>query len=178
MRRAQRLFDGPAQAGVFKVIQGGLGGAAFGGDARAQGGGVLGILLQHACGANAGLAGQRHRRFGAQAQRNAGVAHGFNQQEEISRAGAGHGGDGVQILLALQPAHRTTGRQDVFRRLAGRWRRVTGSVESADAGAVQGRGVGHAAHVMQVFTQAVLQRLQAHAGGDGNDGASRRWRKL
>ncbi|MOA13594.1 hypothetical protein D3C78_1336550 [compost metagenome] len=55
------------------------------------------------CGAQGGLQGQLRSDVRWQAEFHPGGGHGLDQQEEIRRARAGNGGDGIQLLLVIQP---------------------------------------------------------------------------
>ena len=98
------------------------------------------------CGAEGGLLGQLLSDFPWQAQLHAGGGHGFDQQEEIRRATAGHGRDGVQLLLFFQPQGYTHGRQQLLGLLTLGGAHLGGGVQAADTLAQQRWGVGHAAH--------------------------------
>jgi hypothetical protein len=80
-----------------------------------------------------------------QAEFHAGGGHGFDQQEEVRRAAAGDGGDGVQLLLSSSHRAMPTATA-VLRLLALFGGHFGGGVQAAHALTQQRRGVGHAAH--------------------------------
>ncbi|MNP70943.1 hypothetical protein D3C76_1672490 [compost metagenome] len=54
-------------------------------------------------GAQGGLQGQLGGDVCRQAEFDAGGGHGFDQQEEVRRAGTRNGGDRIQLLFFIQP---------------------------------------------------------------------------
>src|SRR5690606_34120954 len=110
----QCLFDEGFETTGLEGLDGGFGGAVGRGDPAAQFGGVHIALGGHARRAQGGLQGQLRGGLARQAELLAGGGHRLDEQEEIGRATAGHGGDRVDQLLLLQPQGHADRRQQLL----------------------------------------------------------------
>nr|WP_255345737.1 hypothetical protein [Streptomyces chartreusis] len=82
---------------VLEFADGVDGGAGGGRDVLAELDGVFTAVAEHRRGADRGLDDQVVRLVPGQSEEDAGVRHGFDQVEEVRRAGAGEGGAGVLL---------------------------------------------------------------------------------
>ena len=107
--------------------------------------------------------------FRREAEFGSSLLQGFDEQEDIGRAAAGNGGHAVDPGFIVDPhrgAHRL---QDAVSRSAlfgGYFRQ---GAQAGNAGADQGRRVGHAADDGAMAAQPARQRSHVEAGGDADD---------
>jgi len=96
-------------------LQSALGGAALGGDAAAQRLRRLRRLCGEFDGAGEGFERERVRGVSTEAQFAGGTFQRLDEVEDVGGAAAGNGGDGIEVVLALEPERRAHGTEDSFR---------------------------------------------------------------
>ena len=127
-----------------KDLEGGGGGAAFGGDGVAEGFGVLLGLEEEGGGSVNGVEGEGMGEEGVESKLDAGVAEGGGEFEEVGGAGAGEGGDGVELgfLYFMVIAEGVEDRFDAWFVCGVEF---PGGGVGGDAGADLPGGIGHGA---------------------------------
>jgi hypothetical protein len=112
---------------------------------------------------------QLARRRGVEAELDAGRFHGFEEVEDIGRAAAGDRRDGIHLRLVADPDRAAHGAQDLLGIGAAVAVDARIGAQRGDAGADQGRRVGHGAHHgLAVAAQPARDVGHAQSGGDAH----------
>lgn len=157
-----------AEVVVGEDLEGGGGGAAFGGDGVAEGFGVLLGLNEEGGGAVEGVEGEGMGEEGVEAELGAGVAEGGGEFEDVGGTGAGKGGDGIELGF-LNFVVIAEGVEDGFDACFVVGVECLGGGVGGDAGADLPGGVGHGADDVAGVGEAVVKGLEGGAGEDGED---------
>lgn len=157
-----------AEVVVGEDLEGGGGGAAFGGDGVAEGFGVLLGLNEEGGGAVEGVKGEGMGEEGVEAELGAGVAEGGGEFEDVGGTGAGEGGDGIELGF-LNFVVIAEGVEDGFDACFVVGVECLGGGVGGDSGADLAGGVGHGADDVAGVGEAGVKGLEGGAGEDGED---------
>ena len=91
------------------------------------------------------------------------------KREDVGRATAGDGGDGIHLRLLVDPDGAADRLQHAFGIGAAAGIDLRQRVQAGDAGADQGRGVGHRAHQQAIAAKPARHIIKAQAGSDADD---------